>query len=110
MAFTLPPLPYAKDALAPHLSVETLDFHHGKHHQAYVTKLNELCPDKGDADLDGLVKTAEGAIFNQAAQIWNHTFYWHSMKPGGGGEPTGDLPAPGSGRAARRAARSAAGS
>ena len=91
MAFTLPALPYAKDALAPHLSAETLEFHHGKHHQAYVTKLNELLPEKGDADLDGLVKTGEGAVFNQAAQIWNHTFYWHSMKPGGGGEPTGAL-------------------
>jgi Fe-Mn family superoxide dismutase len=94
MAFTLPELPYAKDALSPHISAETLDFHHGKHHNAYVTKLNELVG--ADAALQGksledLVRTTSGGVFNQAAQVWNHTFYWHSMKPHGGGEPTGDL-------------------
>ena len=92
MAFTLPELPYAKDALAPHISAETLDFHHGKHHQAYVTKLNELvAADAGLAgkSLEDLVRTTSGGVFNQAAQVWNHTFYWHSMRPGGGGEPTG---------------------
>jgi Fe-Mn family superoxide dismutase len=96
MSFTLPELPYSKDALAPHISAETLDFHHGKHHQAYVTKLNELVG--ADASLAGksledLVRTTSGGVFNQAAQVWNHTFYWHSMKPGGGGEPTGALKA-----------------
>ena len=94
MAFTLPELPYAKDALSPHISAETLDFHHGKHHNAYVTKLNELVG--ADASLQGksledLVRTTSGGVFNQAAQVWNHTFYWHSMKPGGGGEPKGAL-------------------
>jgi Fe-Mn family superoxide dismutase len=94
MAFTLPELPFPKDALAPHISAETLDFHHGKHHQAYVTKLNELVG--ADAALAGksledLIKTTSGGVFNQAAQVWNHTFYWHSMKPQGGGEPTGAL-------------------
>lgn len=94
MAFTLPELPYPKDALAPHISAETLDFHHGKHHNAYVTKLNELVA--ADASLAGksledLMRTTSGAVFNQAAQVWNHTFYWHSMKPGGGGEPKGPL-------------------
>jgi Fe-Mn family superoxide dismutase len=92
MAFTLPELPYAKDALAPHISAETLDFHHGKHHQAYVTKLNELVgadASLGGKSLEDLVRTTSGGVFNQAAQVWNHTFYWHSMRPGGGGEPTG---------------------
>jgi Fe-Mn family superoxide dismutase len=94
MAFTLPELPYAKDALAPHISAETLDFHHGKHHQAYVTKLNELVA--ADASLAGksledLIRSTSGGVFNQAAQVWNHTFYWHSLKPGGGGAPTGAL-------------------
>ncbi len=92
MAFTLPELPYPKDALAPHISAETLDFHHGKHHQAYVTKLNELVaadPSLAGKSLEDLIRTTSGGVFNQAAQVWNHTFYWHSMKPGGGGEPTG---------------------
>jgi len=92
MAFTLPELPYAKDALAPHISAETLDFHHGKHHQAYVNKLNELVaadPSLASKSLEDLVRSASGGLFNQAAQVWNHTFYWHSMRPGGGGEPTG---------------------
>jgi Fe-Mn family superoxide dismutase len=96
MTFSLPELPFPKDSLAPHISSETLDYHHGKHHQAYVTKLNELVA--ADASLAGksledLVRTTSGGVFNQAAQVWNHTFYWHSMKPGGGGEPTGALKA-----------------
>jgi superoxide dismutase, Fe-Mn family len=94
MAFTLPPLPYAKDALAPHISAETLDYHYGKHHQAYVTNLNKLLEGKPEANKsleDLIVSAGEGPIFNNAAQVWNHTFYWHCMKPNGGGQPTGDL-------------------
>lgn len=93
MAFTLPPLPYAKDALAPHISAETLEFHYGKHHQAYVTNLNKLLEGKPEAEksLEDIIKSADGGVFNNAAQVWNHTFYWRSMKPGGGGEPTGEL-------------------
>src|SRR5215467_13315858 len=94
MAFTLPPLPYDKNALAPHISAETLDFHHGKHHRAYVTKLNELVaadPALAGKSLEDLIRTSSGAVFNQAAQVWNHTFYWQSMKPRGGGQPTGAL-------------------
>ena len=95
MAFTLPELPYSKDALSPHITAETLEFHHGKHHKAYVDKLNELLAGKPEADkpLEEVIKTSEGPVFNNAAQIWNHTFYWSSMKPKGGGEPTGDLAA-----------------
>ena len=94
MAFSLPPLPYAKDALAPHISSETLDVHYGKHHQAYVTNLNKLVAGKPEEkkSLEELIKTSEAGVFNNAAQIWNHTFYWSSMKPKGGGQPTGDLP------------------
>lgn len=93
MAFTLPELPYAKDALAPHLSKETLEFHHGKHHNAYVVKLNQLTEGKPEASksLEELIRTTDGGVFNQAAQIWNHTFFWHSMSPTGGGEPTGKV-------------------
>jgi Fe-Mn family superoxide dismutase len=93
MPFELPPLPYAKDALAPHLSVEHFDFHHGKHHKAYLDKLNELTAGKPEEkkSLEELVKTTEGVLFNQAAQVWNHTFYWNSMKPKGGGAPSGAL-------------------
>ena len=93
MAFTLPNLPYAKDALAPHISAETLDFHHGKHHQAYVTNLNKLTEGKPEANksLEEIIMSSEGGVFNNAAQVWNHTFYWNSMKPNGGGQPTGDL-------------------
>jgi Fe-Mn family superoxide dismutase len=94
MTFTLPELPYARDALSPHISAETLDFHHGKHHAAYVAKLNELVaadPALAGKSLEDLVRTTSGPVFNQAAQIWNHTFYWQSMKPHGGGEPTGKL-------------------
>ena len=93
MSFELPALPYAKDALAPYMSAETFDYHHGKHHLAYVNKLNELTAGKPEADksLEELIRTTEGALFNQAAQVWNHTFFWSCMKPAGGGEPTGDL-------------------
>ncbi|MGA7122743.1 MAG: superoxide dismutase [Polyangiaceae bacterium] len=93
MAFSLPPLPYDKSALAPNISAETLDFHHGKHHQAYVTNLNKLLEGKPEASktLEELIATSEGPVFNNAAQVWNHTFYWSSMKPNGGGQPSGDL-------------------
>jgi Fe-Mn family superoxide dismutase len=93
MAFTLPPLPYDKTALAPHLSAETLEYHHGKHHAAYVTNLNKLIDGKPEASmsLEEIIKTSDGGVFNNAAQIWNHTFYWSCMKPGGGGLPTGEL-------------------
>ena len=93
MEHTLPPLPYAHDALAPHISKETLEFHHDKHHQTYVTNLNNLI--KGtefeNASLEEIVKKSSGGIFNNAAQVWKHTFYWESMKPNGGGQPTGAL-------------------
>jgi Fe-Mn family superoxide dismutase len=93
MAFTLPPLPYDKSALAPHISAETLEFHHGKHHAAYVTNLNKLLEGKPEASksLEDIIRTSEAGVFNNAAQVWNHTFYWSSMKPNGGGQPTGDL-------------------
>lgn len=93
MAFELPALPYAKDALEPHISAETLDFHHGKHHNTYVTKLNGLVEgtDLADKSLEEIIKTSSGGIFNNAAQIWNHTFYWNSLSPNGGGEPSGEL-------------------
>jgi superoxide dismutase, Fe-Mn family len=93
VSFELPPLPFAKDALTPHMSAETFDYHHGKHHLAYVNKLNELTQGKPEASksLEELIKTTQGGLFNQAAQVWNHTFFWNSMKPGGGGAPTGDL-------------------
>jgi superoxide dismutase, Fe-Mn family len=95
MAFTLPALPYDKAALAPHISAETLEFHYGKHHQAYVTNLNKLVEGKPEAgkSLEEIILSSEGGVFNNAAQIWNHTFYWHSMKPQGGGAPTGDIAA-----------------
>jgi Fe-Mn family superoxide dismutase len=94
MEHTLPQLPYSKDALTPHISAETLEFHYGKHHQAYVTNLNNLI--KGtefeNLELEAIVKKAPaGGIYNNSAQVWNHTFFWNSMKPGGGGEPTGAL-------------------
>jgi Fe-Mn family superoxide dismutase len=93
MPFSLPPLPYDKNALAPHISAETLEYHHGKHHQAYVTNLNKLTEGKPEASkpLDDVILASEGPVFNNAAQIWNHTFYWSSMKPGGGGQPAGEL-------------------
>lgn len=89
-SYQLPPLPYSKDALEPHISAETVKFHYEKHHAGYVAKLNGLL---GNAvkSLEELVRTAEGSIFNNAAQIWNHTFYWNSMKPNGGGEPSDPL-------------------
>jgi Fe-Mn family superoxide dismutase len=95
MSFTLPALPYATDALAPFISVETFEFHYGKHHQAYVTNLNNLVPGTEFAglSLEEIVKKSAGPVFNNAAQVWNHTFFWQSMKPQGGGEPTGALAA-----------------
>jgi Fe-Mn family superoxide dismutase len=93
MAFELPELPYAKDALEPHISAETLEFHYGKHHATYVTKLNGLVEgtDMAGQSLEDIVKSSSGGVFNNAAQIWNHTFYWHSLSPNGGGEPTGAI-------------------
>ena len=97
-AFTLPPLPYALDALAPYISAQTMGFHYGKHHQGYVTKLNTLVADTPLAalPLDEIVRQTAGvagqeAVFNNAAQTWNHSFFWLSMKPGGGGQPTEPL-------------------
>ena len=93
MAFALPELPYAKDALAPHISAETLEYHYGKHHQTYVDNLNKLVagtPNENKS-LEELVKTSEGGIFNNAAQVWNHTFYWYCLKPKGGGAPKGKI-------------------
>ena len=97
MPFELPALPYAQDALEPHYSAETLEFHHGKHHNAYVVKANELTEgsDYQSMGLEDAVAKAKaegnGGLFNQVAQIWNHTFFWNCMKPGGGGEPAGAL-------------------
>jgi Fe-Mn family superoxide dismutase len=100
MAIELPPLPYALDALAPHINVQTLTIHHGKHHQAYVTNGNKLIEGTEFANkpLVDIIKATAGkadkaGIFNNAAQVWNHTFYWHSMKPKGGGAPTGAIAA-----------------
>ena len=93
MEHTLPPLPYPHDALEPHMSKETLEYHHDKHHNAYVTNLNNL--QKGtecaDLTLEEIVKKSSGGIYNNAAQVWNHTFFWNCMKPQGGGEPKGAL-------------------
>ncbi|MBT8039360.1 MAG: superoxide dismutase [Fe] [Xanthomonadales bacterium] len=93
MAHELPPLPYAKNALEPVISEETLDYHYGKHHQAYVTNLNNMVPgtEFENASLDDIVMKASGGIFNNAAQVWNHTFYWNCLSPHGGGEPSGAL-------------------
>jgi Fe-Mn family superoxide dismutase len=95
MEHTLPALPYAKDALVPHLSAETLEFHYGKHHQTYVTNLNNLIKgtDFESASLEEIVKKSSAGIYNNSAQIWNHTFFWSCMKPNGGGAPTGALAA-----------------
>ncbi|KAA0911449.1 superoxide dismutase [Fe] [Pusillimonas sp. ANT_WB101] len=92
MAFTLPPLPYALDALAPTISKETLEYHYGKHHQSYVTNLNNLVAgtEFESASLEEIVKKSSGGVFNNAAQVWNHTFYWNSMSPKAG-EPSGKL-------------------
>lgn len=93
MAFTLPELPYPKDALAPHISAETLEYHHGKHHKAYVDKLNDGIKGTKFAEmsLEEIIKNSEGGIFNNAAQVFNHTFYWNCLSPNGGGEPSGKL-------------------
>ena len=93
MKHALPALPYPLDALAPHCSKETLEFHHGKHHAAYVAKLNELVEttDMRDSPLEEVIKGSTGVLFNNAAQVWNHTFFWSSMKPAGGGQPSGAL-------------------
>ena len=93
MAIELPSLPYAKNALAPHISEETLEFHYGKHHNTYVVKLNGLIKDSdlADKDLETIVKSSDGGVFNNAAQIWNHTFYWNSLSPNGGGAPEGKI-------------------
>lgn len=93
MAFSLPDLPYSKDALAPHISAETLDYHYGKHHAAYVNKLNAAVEGTADESksLEEIIKHAKGGLFNNAAQVWNHTFYWHCLSPNGGGEPTGAI-------------------
>ncbi len=97
MAFKLPDLPYQKSALEPHLSAETLEYHHDKHHNAYVTNLNGLLQGAANTespeDLERIIVEAEGPLFNNAAQVWNHTFYWQCMKPGGGGEPSGEIKA-----------------
>ncbi len=93
MAFSLPPLPYAKEALAPHISAETLDYHYGKHHQAYVNNLNKLIAGSEfeNLTLEEVIKKSSGGVFNNAAQTWNHTFYWNCLSPKGGNEPTGKL-------------------
>ncbi|RBO82840.1 superoxide dismutase [Marinomonas aquiplantarum] len=94
MSFELPALPYAKDALEPHMSVETLEYHHGKHHNTYVVKLNGLVPgtEYEGKNLEEIIESAPaGPVFNNAAQIWNHTFFWNSLSPNGGGQPTGAL-------------------
>lgn len=93
MAFELPALPYAINALEPHISQETLEYHHGKHHNTYVVNLNNLVPgtEFEGKSLEEIIKTSNGGIFNNAAQIWNHTFYWHCLSPNGGGEPIGAL-------------------
>lgn len=94
MEHTLPPLPYEKNALEPHISAETLEFHHGKHHNTYVVNLNNLVKDTefADASLEDIIRKAPaGGIFNNAAQVWNHTFYWNSLSPNGGGTPGGAL-------------------
>ncbi len=96
MTITLPELPYPKGALAPHISEETLAFHHGKHHAAYVSKLNDAIAQDGSLagkSLEDLVRGTKGGVFNNAAQVYNHNFYWNSMRPGGGGEPTGKIAA-----------------
>lgn len=93
MAIELPPLPYADDALEPTISKETIEYHYGKHHRAYVTNLNNLIAgtEFEGKDLEDIVRTSQGGVFNNAAQIWNHTFYWNCLSPNGGGEPTGKV-------------------
>lgn len=93
MSFTLPELPYAKNALIPHMSEETLNYHYGKHHNSYVTNLNNLIKDTKfeKMSLEEIILSSEGTIFNNSAQIWNHTFFWNSLSPNGGGEPKGEV-------------------
>ncbi|MDT8409606.1 MAG: Fe-Mn family superoxide dismutase [Wenzhouxiangellaceae bacterium] len=93
MSFSLPELPYAKNALEPHISAETLEYHYGKHHQTYVDKLNGLVDGTENADksLEQIIRSSSGGLFNNAAQVWNHTFYWNCMSPNGGGEPSGKM-------------------
>jgi superoxide dismutase, Fe-Mn family len=93
MSFELPPLPYRMDALEPFISKQTLEFHYGKHHQAYVNNLNNLVPGSEfeGKSLEEIIKKSTGGIFNNGAQVWNHTFYWHCLIPGGGGEPQGTV-------------------
>lgn len=93
MAIELPALPYDRSALEPHISAETIDFHYSKHHQTYVTNLNNLIAgtEFESADLETIVRKAQGGLFNNAAQVWNHTFYWNCLSPNGGGAPTGKL-------------------
>jgi Fe-Mn family superoxide dismutase len=93
MSFQLPELPFAPDALAPHMSAETFEFHHGKHHNAYVTNLNKLIDGTENADksLDEIIMSADGGLFNNAAQHFNHSFFWNCLSPGGGGAPSGEL-------------------
>jgi Fe-Mn family superoxide dismutase len=95
MAFELPALPYAQDALEPHISAETLEFHYGKHHKTYVDKLNGLVEgtDLASKSLEEVVTSSEGGVFNNAAQIWNHTFYWNCLSPNGGGDASGPVAA-----------------
>lgn len=91
MAFELPPLPYPRNALAPHISEETIDYHYGKHHNTYVEKLNGMVPgtEFEGKSLEDIIKSSSGGVFNNAAQVWNHSFYWECLSPDGGGEPTG---------------------
>lgn len=93
MAFELPALPYAQDALAPTISAETMEYHYGKHHQTYVDNLNKAVAGTADenASLEDIIMKAEGPLFNNAAQVWNHTFFWSSLSPNGGGQPTGAI-------------------
>ena len=95
MSITLPALPYELNALEPHISQETLEYHYGKHHKTYVDKLNELIAggEYANQALEDIIRTAQGGVFNNAAQVWNHTFYWHCLSPQGGGKPTGSLAA-----------------
>jgi len=93
MSFELPALPYEMNALEPHISKETLEYHYGKHHNTYVVNLNNLTKDtpQAESSLEEIIKNSSGGLFNNAAQVWNHTFYWHSLSPNGGGKPSGEL-------------------
>lgn len=93
MSIELPALPYARDALAPHISAETIDYHYGKHHNSYVVNLNKMIEgtEHAQKSLEDIIRSSEGGVFNNAAQIWNHTFYWNSLSPNGGGAPSGAL-------------------